>query len=123
MIYCFTYLQGNQDRKSAHIISFTFLLALGLKLGTWMILCPVGSSIGLFMLLRQRTVLIHGIYRYFTILIPLNTIDENGGGTEIWDKSAKYSDLVIFLLFFFEIPIIFLGATSSWRRICLQWLP
>ena len=75
------------------------------------------------MLLRQRTVLIHGIYRYFTILIPLNTIDENGGGTEIWDKSAKYSDLVIFLLFFFEIPIIFLGATSSWRRICLQWLP
>ena len=32
--------------------------------------------------------------RYFTILIPLNTIDENGGGTEIWSKAVKYSDLV-----------------------------
>jgi hypothetical protein len=33
-------------------------------------------------------------YRYFTILIPLNTIDENGGGTEIWSKKLKCSDLI-----------------------------
>ena len=36
--------------------------------------------------------------RYFTILIPLNTIDENGGGTEIWSKAKNMSDLVFLRL-------------------------
>jgi ectoine hydroxylase-related dioxygenase (phytanoyl-CoA dioxygenase family) len=32
--------------------------------------------------------------RYFTILISLNPIDENCGGTEIWDDYSNKTDLV-----------------------------
>mgnify|MGYP000440635501 CR=1 FL=1 len=33
-------------------------------------------------------------YRYFTILIHLNPIDENCGGTEIWSKKAQRGDMI-----------------------------
>ena len=33
-------------------------------------------------------------YRYFTILIPLNPIDDNCGGTEIWSDSLQREDMV-----------------------------
>ena len=33
-------------------------------------------------------------YRYFTILIHLNIIDENCGGTEIWSKKTQRGDMV-----------------------------
>ena len=32
--------------------------------------------------------------RYFTILIQLNRIDENCGGTEVWSKELSRGDLV-----------------------------
>lgn len=32
--------------------------------------------------------------RYFTILIPLNLIDENAGGTELWSRLLKRGDMV-----------------------------
>lgn len=33
-------------------------------------------------------------YRYFTVLIHLNPIDENCGGTEIWSKKAQRGDMI-----------------------------
>ncbi len=33
-------------------------------------------------------------HRYFTILIHLNTIDGNCGGTELWSREMKRGDLV-----------------------------
>ena len=33
-------------------------------------------------------------HRYFTILIHLNPIDENCGGTEIWSKKAQRGDMI-----------------------------
>ena len=33
-------------------------------------------------------------YRYFTIIIHLNLIDENCGGTEIWSKKAQRGDMI-----------------------------
>ena len=32
--------------------------------------------------------------RYFTVLIQLNSIDENCGGTEVWSKELCRGDLV-----------------------------
>lgn len=46
----------------------------------------------------------NNVYSYFTILIHLNPIDDKCGGTEIWSKTLKRSDMVfifIFILFFF----------------------
>ena len=37
----------------------------------------------------------NNIYSYFTILIHLNSIDDKCGGTEIWSKKVKRSDMVI----------------------------
>jgi hypothetical protein len=34
------------------------------------------------------------VYRYFTILVPLNPIDDDCGGTEIWSDTLKRSDMV-----------------------------
>jgi hypothetical protein len=39
--------------------------------------------------------------RYFTILIPLNPIDENSGGTEIWDDYSNKTDLVRWVAYVF----------------------
>jgi hypothetical protein len=36
----------------------------------------------------------HKLHRYFTVLIQLNTLDENCGGTEIYSYQSKKSDLV-----------------------------
>lgn len=36
-----------------------------------------------------------GFHRYFTILIPLNSIDDLCGGTEIWHKKSDKIDMVI----------------------------
>jgi hypothetical protein len=33
-------------------------------------------------------------HRYFTILVQLNMIDENCGGTEVWSKELVRGDLV-----------------------------
>jgi len=33
-------------------------------------------------------------HRYFTILINLNSLDANCGGTEIWDEANKREDLI-----------------------------
>ena len=33
-------------------------------------------------------------HRYFTILIHLNTIDNNCGGTEIWSRLQQVGDMV-----------------------------
>ena len=33
-------------------------------------------------------------HRYFTVLIQLNMIDENCGGTEVWSKDLHRGDLV-----------------------------
>lgn len=63
----------------------------------WTTLSVRENFIGEFKILYRADVLI-GALRYFTILIPLNTIDENGGGTEIWSKAVKYSDLVLHCL-------------------------
>ena len=45
--------------------------------------------------LKQRK-----MHRYFTILIQLNSIDSNCGGTEIWMDQLNRGDLVSFLLIF-----------------------
>jgi hypothetical protein len=39
-------------------------------------------------------------HRYFTILIHLNTIDENCGGTEIWSRLLQVGDMVFYLYFY-----------------------
>ena len=33
-------------------------------------------------------------HRYFTVLIQLNMIDDNCGGTEVWSKDQNRGDLV-----------------------------
>ena len=35
-----------------------------------------------------------GVHRYFTILIPLNPLDDMCGGTEIWHKKSDKTDMV-----------------------------
>lgn len=43
----------------------------------------------------------NNIYSYFTVLIHLNPIDDKCGGTEIWSKNLKRSDMVILNLIIF----------------------
>ena len=56
------------------------------------VFCPVGSD-------SQRwhvddCITKGKLHRYFTILIHLNPIDENCGGTEIWSDELQANDLV-----------------------------
>jgi hypothetical protein len=57
------------------------------------VFAPVGSKAQSWHVddsLRSR----NNVHSYFTILIHLNPIDDKCGGTEIWSKSLKRSDMV-----------------------------
>jgi hypothetical protein len=45
-------------------------------------------------------------HRYFTILIQLNSIDSNCGGTEVWDEKMKRGDMVRLLCLLPFFPFI-----------------
>jgi hypothetical protein len=45
-------------------------------------------------------------HRYFTILIHLNTIDSDCGGTEVWSKQMQRGDLVSNCCF--SSPLVFI---------------
>ena len=65
------------------------------------------------------------VYRYFTILVPLNPIDDDCGGTEIWSDSLKRSDMVRTSLLrninSFGNDFVCADSAETWRRICVQW--
>lgn len=110
------------------------------------VFCPVGSECQKWHFDDTKTKLKKE--RYFTILIPLNLIDENGGGTEVWSKPLNRGDMVrqpsppppqpttcplllsitqhniISLINFLNLtPPVPTDPRQTWRRFCLQRVP